>query len=61
VVRAEDFGTQRCGKYISAALNQHATTEAARIRIELSFGVGSCRRELRESPELEVGRIIEKK
>jgi hypothetical protein len=28
---------------------------------QLSSGVGSCSRELRESPELAVGRIIERK
>jgi hypothetical protein len=34
---------------------------AAIIRIELSSRVGSCSRELRESPELAVGRIVARK
>jgi hypothetical protein len=56
---------QRCGKHISAAVNQHATIE------EGVFSMGGAPRlynedlrplelELRESPELAVGRIIKK-
>jgi hypothetical protein len=58
--------TQRCGKHSPAAANQHATIE------EAVFSVGAdpmiyneelrqLELELSESPELEVGRIIEKK
>jgi hypothetical protein len=32
-----------------------------KYRIELSSGVGSCSRELREPPELAVGRIMTRK
>jgi hypothetical protein len=57
--------TQLFGKHIFAAVNQHATVEKA------VFSVGAAPRlynedltqlelELRESPELAVGRIIEK-
>jgi hypothetical protein len=66
VLSAALFATQRCGKHISEGVNQHATTE------EAVFSVGAAPRlyngdlrqlelELRESPELAVGRIIEKK
>jgi hypothetical protein len=57
---------QRCGKHISAAMNQHATRE------EYVFSVGSSPRlynedlrqlelELRVSPVLAVGRIMARK
>jgi hypothetical protein len=57
---------QQCSKHISAAFNQYATIE------EAVFSVGAAPRlynenlrqlqlELRESPELAVGRIIGKK
>jgi hypothetical protein len=66
VVSAARVATQRCGKHISAAVNQLATVE------EAVFSVGVAPRlynenlrqlelELRESLELAVGRIIEKK
>jgi hypothetical protein len=60
VVSAALVGTQRCGKHISAALNQHGTIEEA-VSSELSSGDNSCSRELRESPELAVGRIMARK
>jgi hypothetical protein len=57
VVRASLIATQRCGKHIFSAVNQHATTAKA------VFSVGAAPRlynedvterelELRESPEL---------
>jgi hypothetical protein len=66
VVSAALVITQRCDKHISTAMNQHTTTE------EGTFPVGAAPRlcnedlrqlelELRESPELAVVRIIEKK
>jgi hypothetical protein len=66
MVRAALVATERCGKHISEAVNQHSTIE------EAVFSVGTAPRlyneylrqlelELRESPELVVGRIIEKK
>jgi hypothetical protein len=65
VVRAAHVDTQRCGKRISAAVNLQATIE------EVVFSVGAALRlydkdlrqlelELRESPALAVGTIIEK-
>jgi hypothetical protein len=64
VVRAELVVTQRCGKHVSEALNQDATIE------EAVFSVGAVPRlykedlrqlelELRESPVLAIGRIID--
>jgi hypothetical protein len=77
MVSAALAATHRCGKYISAAVNQHTTIEDAvfsvgaaprlykedlrLLELELRSRIGSCSRELRESPELAVGRIIEKK
>jgi hypothetical protein len=66
VVRAARVATQRCCEHIFAAMNQHTTLE------EAVFSVGVAPRpynedlrrlewELRESPELAVGRIIENK
>jgi hypothetical protein len=66
VVRAVLVTRQQYGKHISAAVNQHATIEIA------VFSVGPAPRlynedlrqlelEARESPELGVGRIIEKR
>jgi hypothetical protein len=66
VVSAALIGMQRCGKHISIAVSQHATIE------EAVFSVGVAPRlynedfkqlesELRVSPVMAVGRIIEKK
>jgi hypothetical protein len=66
VVSAGLNATQRYGKHISAAVNQQATIEKA------VFSVGAVLRlynedlrqvevELRESPELAVGRIMARK
>jgi hypothetical protein len=66
VVSISLVATQRCGKHISAAVNQHATI------VEAVFSVGVAPRlykedlrqlelEMRESPVLVVGRIIENK
>jgi hypothetical protein len=68
--RAAFVTTQLYGKRISAAVSQHVTTDEAVFSVgaattlynedltqlegELSSGVGSCSRELRESPELAV-------
>jgi hypothetical protein len=56
VVKAEHIASQRCGKHISAALNQNATIK------EAVFSVGAAPKlynedltqltELRESPQL---------
>jgi hypothetical protein len=35
--------------------------DLTQLELELSSGVGSCSRELRESPELAVGRIMARK
>jgi hypothetical protein len=66
VVSAALVATQRCGNHISAAVNQHATIEEAvfSVRFALRLYSEDLRRlelELRESPKLESGRIIEKK
>jgi hypothetical protein len=66
VVSAEFIAMQRCAKYISVVVNQHATIEGA------VFSVGAAPRiynedlrqlelELRESPELAVGKIMASK
>jgi L-lysine 2,3-aminomutase len=63
VVSAALFAMQWCSKHISAAVDQHATIE------EAVFSVGAALRlynedlrqlefELRESPQLAVGRIM---
>jgi hypothetical protein len=65
-VSAARVVTQHCGKHFSTAVNQHATIE------EAAFSVGAVPRlynenlrqlelDLREPPELAVGRIIEEK
>jgi hypothetical protein len=45
----------------SAKISEKRWQLQQRIRIELSCRIDSCNRELRESPELAVGRINEKK
>jgi hypothetical protein len=65
VVSVSLVATQRCGKHISAAVNQHATIEAAvfslgatpilynedltQLELELSSGINSCIRGFRVS------------
>jgi hypothetical protein len=66
VVSAALVATQLCGKHIFAAVNQHATVEEAVCSVGAAPRLYNEDRtqlelELRESPELPIGRIIEKK
>jgi hypothetical protein len=66
VVRVALVATQRCGKHISAAANQHATIEEAVFSAVAAprlynEDLRQLELELKESPALAVGRIIEKK
>jgi hypothetical protein len=62
---AARVATQRCGKHISAAVNQHATIEEAVFSVRpaprlYNEDLSQLECEL-SSPELAVGTIIEKK
>jgi hypothetical protein len=66
VVSAAFIATQRCGKYISAAANQHATIDEAVFYVVTAprlhkEDLRQLELELRETPKLAVDRIIEKK
>jgi hypothetical protein len=66
VLSAGLVATQRCGKHVSAAMNEHATIEEAMFCVQsapmlYNEALTQIEVELRVSPELAVGRIIEKK
>jgi L-lysine 2,3-aminomutase len=66
VVSTTLVAVQQYGKHISAAVNQHATIEEAVFSVGDAPGLYNedltrLEAELREHPELEVCRIIEKK